>query len=201
MILPCVVTLFVLAMPIVTLLYQHGAFTANDTAATARALQFYLLGTVFAAIDQPLVFAFYARKNTLLPNLVAIVALVIYLVVALSLLPPFGYLGLVLANSAQLAGHALVMLWFTRTRLGGLGGEGVGTTTLKLLAASGVMSVVMFSLPALNVFTGLAQEFLLVLVPALLGGIVYVIVLKLLRVRELDQLAGVFRGRLRRKNV
>jgi putative peptidoglycan lipid II flippase len=117
------VALMVLALPVVTLLYEHGAFTANDTTQTARAIQFYLLGTTFAAIDQPLVFAFYARKNTLLPNLVAVVGLGIYLVVALALIQPLGFVGLVLANSAQLAGHALVMLFFTqrRTRWRGAG--------------------------------------------------------------------------------
>ncbi|MBI4670144.1 MAG: murein biosynthesis integral membrane protein MurJ [Chloroflexi bacterium] len=198
LILPAVVGLFVLATPVVELVFQHGAFTASDTAATARALQFYLFGTAFAAIDQPLVFAFYARKNTLLPNLVAVVALGIYLVVAFALIQPLGYLGLVLANSAQLAGHAVVMLWFTRTRLGGIGGEGVGTTTLKLLLASAAMGAAMFFVPPLDFASGVVLEIGRVLVPALLGGIVYVIVLKVLRVRELDQLVGVLQRRARR---
>jgi putative peptidoglycan lipid II flippase len=197
--LPCVVALFVLATPVVELLYQHGAFTADDTAATARALQFYLLGTVFAAIDQPLVFAFYARKNTLLPNLVAVAALGFYLLVALPLLNAFGYLALVLANSAQLAGHALLMLWFTRTRLGGLGGEGLGSTTLKLLLASALMGAVMLVLPVFALGDGLMQEFLRVALPAALGAAVYVLALKMLRVREADQIFAMVRGRLRRR--
>lgn len=198
--LPCVVALFVLAVPVVELLYQHGAFTPNDTTATAKALQFYLLGTVFAAIDQPLVFAFYARKNTLLPNLVAVAALGFYLLVALPLLNTFGYLALVLANSAQLAGHSLLMLWFTRTRLGGLGGEGLGLTTVKLLLAGALMGAVMFILPAVGFGSGLAQEILQVVVPAAIGAGVYVVTVKLLRVREADQIWAMARGRLRRRN-
>lgn len=69
LILPATIGLFVLARPIVALLFEHGAFTSTDTFWTATALQFYLIGLPFAAIDQPLVFAFYARKNTLAPNL------------------------------------------------------------------------------------------------------------------------------------
>lgn len=197
--LPCVVMLFVLAIPIVQLLYQHGAFTASDTTATARALQVYLLGTAFAAIDQPLVFAFYARKNTLLPNLVAVVALGIYLLVALPLLNTFGYLALVLANSAQLAAHALVMLWLTKTRLGGIHGEGVGATTLKILLASAVMGAVMFVLPALNVGDGIFQQLFYVLVPALVGGVSYLAMLKFLRVREFEQMINLARRRVKRR--
>jgi len=198
--LPCVVALFVLATPTVELLYQHGAFTPQDTAATARALQFYLLGTAFAAIDQPLVFAFYARKNTLLPNLVAVAALGFYLLIALPLLNAFGYLALVLANSAQLAGHALLMLWFTRTRLGGLGGEELGITTLKLLLASAAMSAVMLFLPTIEFGSGLIQEILRVAIPSAVGAGVYLVAVKALRVREADQIFTMARGRLRRKN-
>jgi putative peptidoglycan lipid II flippase len=196
--LPCVVALFVLAVPVVELLYQHGAFTADDTAATARALQFYLFGTVFAAIDQPLVFAFYARKNTLLPNLVAVAALGFYLLVALPLLNTFGYLALVLANSAQLAGHALIMLWFTRTRLGGLGGEGLGRATLKLLLASALMGAAMLLLSAMEFGSGLMQELLRVAIPSAVGAAVYILALKILRVREADQIFTLARQRLRR---
>ncbi len=195
LIVPCVVALFVLALPVVALLYEHGAFTANDTMETSRALQFYLFGTLFAAIDQPLVFAFYARKNTLLPNLVAVVGLGIYLVVAFALIQPLGYLGLVLANSAQLIGHALVMLLLTHTRLGGVGGKGVGTTTLKLVGAGAVMGAAMLFLPTLNVLDGFFGELVRVIFPALLGGIIYVVVLRVLRVRELEQMWGVVRRR------
>lgn len=197
--LPCVVALFVLATPVVELLYQHGAFTANDTAATARALQFYLFGTLFAAVDQPLVFAFYARRNTLLPNLVAVAALGCYLLVALPLLNAFGYLALVLANSAQLAGHALLMLWFTRTRLGGLGGEGLGLTTVKLLAAAVCMGAVVSLVPAIGFGSGLTQEILRVVVPAGIGAAVYIIAVKILGVREADQIWEIARQRLRRR--
>ncbi len=200
LILPCVVALFVLATPIVGLLFEHGAFSANDTLETSRALQLYLLGTTFAAIDQPLVFAFYARKNTLLPNLVAVVALAIYLIVALALIPTFGFLALVLANSAQLAGHALVMLFLTQTRLGGIGGEAMGTMTLKLFGASAAMGAVMFFLPTLHWFGGWIGETIQVILPALVGASVYVLFVKLLRVREADQIAGVVQQRLRRRS-
>lgn len=190
---PCVVALFVLAVPVIDLLFEHGAFLPNDTAETARALQLYLLGTTFAAIDLPLVFAFYARKNTLLPNLVAGVGLVIYLIVAFALLNTMGYLGLVLANSAQLAGHALVMLWLTKIRLGGIGGEGVGATTLKVVAAGAVMGVVMWFVPQVSLAGGIVDEVSHVVLPAAGGGIVYVAMLKFLRVSELEQVIGMLR--------
>lgn len=198
LIVPCVVALFVLARPVVALLYEHGAFTVNDTLETSRALQIYLLGTIFAALDQPLVFAFYARRNTLLPNLVAVIGLGIYLLVALPFLKSLGYLALVLANSAQLSAHALVMFFLVQTRLGGLGGEGLASTTLKVMVAGVIMGAAIFFLPMVNLGEGILSEIIRFFSPAFVGGIAYGIVLKILRVREADQIVGIVRQRVQR---
>jgi putative peptidoglycan lipid II flippase len=138
-IIPATIGLFVLAAPIVALLFQHGNFDAHDTAQTAMALRYYLLGLTFAAIDLPLVFAFYARKDTLTPALVGVLGVVVYLVVALSLIRTLGMIGLILANSAQLTVHALTMLVLLQRRLGGLGGHGIMRLAFKTLLASLVM--------------------------------------------------------------
>ena len=138
-IIPATIGLFVLAAPIVALLFQHGNFDAHDTAQTALALRYYLLGLTFAAIDLPLIFAFYARKDTLTPALVGVLGVVVYLVVALSLIRPLGMIGLILANSTQLTVHALTMLVLLQRRLGGLGGHGIMALAFKTLSASLVM--------------------------------------------------------------
>ena len=67
---PATVGLWVLAAPIVALVFEHGDFNPADTLATAEALRYALLGLLFTAVDQPLIFAFYARKDTLTPALV-----------------------------------------------------------------------------------------------------------------------------------
>lgn len=193
LILPATIGLFILARPIVALLFERGAFTPNDTAMTARALQFYLLGLPFAAIDQPLVFAFYARKNTWLPNLVQFIAVGIYLVVALALLSSLGFISLVIANSAMLTGHALIMLWLTRTRLGGFGQSEMLATTIKIIIASMAMSA------AVLVIEGLMDSILLqVVLSATMGGAIYLAMLWLLRVREAERVWQRVLARIRR---
>jgi putative peptidoglycan lipid II flippase len=185
LILPATAGLFVLARPIVALLFEHGAFTAADTFWTATALQYYLIGLPFAAIDQPLVFACYARKNTLAPNLVAFAGVAIYLIVALALIQTFGMLGLVIANSAQLTGHALLMLWLTQTWLGGIGRQGVFTLTAKTLIASVAMALVAFAIIG-AIESTVGSNLLKVVVPTAAAGVVYIALLRVLRVREAD---------------
>jgi len=197
LILPATIGLFVLARPIVALLFEHGAFTATDTYWTATALQFYLMGLPFAAIDQPLVFAFYARKHTLLPNLVAFVGVAIYLVVALALtlVVPLGMIGLVIANSAMLTGHALIMLWLTQTRLGGFGRQGVMALTAKVAVASAALGAVAFVLLSMMENTARVWQ---VVVPTVAAGAVYVALLWLLRVREAERVWQMVLARVRR---
>jgi putative peptidoglycan lipid II flippase len=141
---PAAVGLFVLAQPIVALVFQHGEFTPEDTAATAQVLRYYLFGLTFAAIDQPLVFAFYARKDTRTPALVGLVCIGIYLAAALAptLFRPLHVSDLALANSIQWISHALIMLWLLRRRLGGLGNYGIRTLIFKALSAALVMGAV-----------------------------------------------------------
>ncbi|MBI5653309.1 MAG: murein biosynthesis integral membrane protein MurJ [Chloroflexi bacterium] len=195
LILPATVGLFILARPIVALLFEHGAFTAHDTVQTARALQFYLVGLPFAAIDQPLVFAFYARKNTLTPNLVAIAGVAIYLAFAFALVDSQGMIGLVIANSAMLTAHALLMVWLTHTRLGGLGAQGVIALTLKVAIASLAMGALAFAL--LNALAD-AADWIVVITTTPIAGAVYIALLRVLRVREAERVWEIARARLTR---
>lgn len=187
-IIPATVGLFVLATPIVALLYQHGDFDARDTVQTAMALRYYLLGLTFAAIDLPLVFAFYARKDTLTPALVGVLGVMVYLIVALSLIRPLGMIGLILANSTQLTVHALTMIVLLQRRMGGLGGHGIMPLALKTILASlamgGMMYLVLSGLQLVLDANDLMGKLVIVSGAGGVGLATYLGLLVLLRVEE-----------------
>ena len=196
LILPAVVGLFTLAEPVVALVFQHGDFTSFDTSQTTLALRLYLLGTTFAALDLPLVFASYARQNTLTPALVGIGGVGLYLFAALipTTFRPLRMSDLVLANSVQLTGHALVMLWLVH-RFGSLRGRGLGRTGLRaLLAASlmaGAISLGKQYLAGLIPVDGTLNWLLLICLAGGFGLVVYLVALAWLRVEEVNALAGL----------
>lgn len=140
---PATVGLWVLSTPLISLLFEHGDFTSVDTLATVAALRFHLLGLVFAAVDQPLIFAFYARQDTWTPALVGVATVLFYAVAALA--PAlFGQLtlnGLILANSLKWAAHAFLMLHLLGRRMGGLIGRGLWRTLFTALPLSAVMGL------------------------------------------------------------
>jgi putative peptidoglycan lipid II flippase len=65
--LPATLGLLVLSEPIVRMLFEHGAFTAGDTASTARALMWLSLGLPAHMLFKALAPAFFARENTTTP--------------------------------------------------------------------------------------------------------------------------------------
>lgn len=140
LILPAAAGLWVLGVPLIDLIFEHGAFTPFDTQMTAAALSLYLLGLPFAAIDHPLIFAFYAQKDTRTPVLVGIFAVGVYLIVALLTIGSMGFLGLVLANSVQWLSHVAAMLFLVQRRMGAIRGQGLEAAALKTLVAAGAMA-------------------------------------------------------------
>ncbi len=111
--LPAAVGLFILAEPVIRLIYEHGRFTPQDTVATARALRVYSVGLVFAALDWPLNYGYYARQNSVTPTLVGLAAVGVYVVVALNLMTSLGMVGLVWGDTSKHFSHALIMLLLT----------------------------------------------------------------------------------------
>ena len=118
MIVPLLVGLGFLAEPTVRILFERGQFTAADTTQVVSALQVYLVGALFASIDFPLIYAFYARNDTLLPALVGVLSVLVYAVFALALIEGLGFLGLVWADTAKQGAHAVVMLGLLYWKLG-----------------------------------------------------------------------------------
>ncbi|MBN1312255.1 MAG: murein biosynthesis integral membrane protein MurJ [Anaerolineae bacterium] len=192
LIIPATVGLFILAHPTVALVLGHGDFLARDTAITSQALQLYLLGLPFAAVDLLLVFSFYARQDTLTPSLIGIGTIVLNLATALLLMPTIGLFSLMIADSVKQLAHALVSWVILRRRLGNLAEHGVFGTLGKTLLASAVMGVVTYGMlrGIQTVLPGdsLIAEGLVVGIPALLGAVVYLGLVTHLRVEEINLL-------------
>jgi len=170
LILPATTGLFALAPFIVRLLFEHGRFTALDTATTALVLRVYLIGMPFAAADQMLVFASYARKDTWRPALVGFISIIIYSLTALILLRPLGLLSLMVADAVKHVVHTMIMLWILRRQLGGLAGNPVLRSSAKSLLAAVLTGLAAFGAARL-VDDLAAAPVVAQLAPVVVGGL------------------------------
>lgn len=196
---PAVVGMAVLARPIVRLIFEHGQTGPEASKLIVAALLLYLPGHLLAGYDQVLIFAFYARKNTLLPVIVGVIASLGYLLVAFSLFDRYQMRGLVVANTAQFALHTALMLWFGRGLLDG-GFHQVGSTMARAGIASLAMGAVAWLVwRMVDGFFGRSgfAELVDVAVPVAAGLVTYAIAARLLGIDQLSELLVTFRRRFR----
>jgi putative peptidoglycan lipid II flippase len=199
--LPATVGLILLREPLVALLFQRGAFGAEDTQLVAWALLWYAAGLVGHSVVEIASRAFYALHDTRTPVIVGVGAMGLNVVLSLTLpalfiargWQPHG--GLALSNSFATFLEMLVLLYIMRRRLGGLEERqvlaGLGQAAIASLAmgvAIWIWVERMGSIPLWLLAGGAIA----------LGLLVYAIAALLLRVPELQAVFGAIRRRLHR---
>ncbi len=97
--LPAAAGLIGLASPLISLLFERGAFSAEAVTATSYALIAYSVGLPFIALSRPLVAGFYALEDTKTPVKIAVVCLVANVGLGLLLMQSMAHVGLALAVS------------------------------------------------------------------------------------------------------
>jgi putative peptidoglycan lipid II flippase len=139
---PAALGLIALATPIVGLLFEHGSFTPQATAATAAALAFYAPGLVGYSALKLAAPAFYSLHDSRTPVVVGGASVAFNLAINLILVRTLGFRGLALGTTVSAIFNGATLLWLLRRRLGGVDGRRVGLTFVKVLAAAVFMAVV-----------------------------------------------------------
>ena len=94
LIMPCMVGLFVLAEPIIRILFEHGAWTAESTHAVALAIKIQCLVLPAMLISQIYSKTLYASQDVNTPVRTSIISLGVATVIYLALFPVMGYLSI-----------------------------------------------------------------------------------------------------------
>lgn len=97
--LPAAVLLIVLAEPVVTFLFRHGKFMANDAAQTAYAVIAYSIGLPCYVMTKALMPNFFARGDTATPVKYSFWVFVTNFVFNITLMRYFGHVGIAMATT------------------------------------------------------------------------------------------------------
>ncbi|MDB5380888.1 MAG: mviN, partial [Rhodospirillales bacterium] len=97
--LPCAMGLAVAAGPIVTALFQRGAFGAEAASATAAAVLAYACGLPAFVLIKILAPAFFARGDTRTPVRIGVATVALNIALNLALMGPFQHVGVAMANT------------------------------------------------------------------------------------------------------
>lgn len=104
---PSAVALVVIPMPLISVLFERGAFGPDDSAATAVALAIYGLGLPAFVLQKVLQPLYFAREDTRTPFRFAVVAMVVNALVAVGLALVLGFAGAAIGTTVA----AWVMVW------------------------------------------------------------------------------------------
>ena len=96
---PAAVALVVIPVPLISVLFERGAFTSDDTVSTALALSVYGIGLPAFVLQKVLQPLYFAREDTRTPFRFALVAMVVNAVVAIGLAFAIGFLAAAIATT------------------------------------------------------------------------------------------------------
>lgn len=115
--LPAATGLFVIAQPVITTLFQHGEFTPEDAAMTARVLTAYAVGMPAYIFVKVYSTAFWARQDTKSPMWASIIATLFNIVLSITLVTQteMGVAGIAFATA--LAGWLQIIILSRGLRL------------------------------------------------------------------------------------
>ena len=193
---PATVALIVSALPIVHGVFEHGAFTKEDTLGTAAVLMAFSAGVPAYVLIKVLTPGFYARSDTKTPLRLALWSMLVNLIGNLVLIWPLAHIGVGVATAIS-AWVNVALLWFTLRKRGHIQVDNrLRRKAWRIVLAAAFMGIALWfgnELIEGNLGTGLWRRVAVLSVLVSAGGAVYALAIFLLgayRLSELKTLLG-----------
>ena len=193
---PGAMGLLVLRVPVVTLLFQRGAFDSKATIMTADALRYFTLALVGLCLHLPLTRGFFALGDLKTPFWAALLSIGMKAVLSSLFIGPLQHSGLALATSLTIFLNAIALAGILQYRVPGLFDRAFMQFVGVTLFLTGVMGSVVFGVDGLlalycgDAWWGLALR---VGLDIAVGALVFVIGGVILRLDEVQLLGREIR--------
>ena len=183
--LPASAGLMLIAHPIATLFFQYGKFDADDARLTGDMIVAYGSGVWAYCGLLILQRGFYAIGDRMTPMYLGLIAMIVNIVMDLTLIWPLGGRGLALSTALIAAMQCITTAALLQRQIGTLRWREIGLTTLKTLAATGIMAIVCEAMFVLLEYQGVAYGRLVRLgLPLSAAVIAFLAASRLLRLSE-----------------
>lgn len=177
---PSAVGLMALSERLISLVYQHGAFTYEDTIKTSAVLFYYSIGLPFYSIMAVLSRVCHAKKDMRTPFIATVISFIVNSVLDFVLGLTMNIIGIALATSlAGLCGMIYLAFRIKPT----IDWKHIA----KILVASSAMGIIIM------IISLFGSSHMLTLLLVLLGMVIYVIFCKLLNLPELNEFFRLIR--------
>lgn len=209
---PSSVGLAVLGIPIISVIYEHGRFHAEDTYNTSMALAGYALGLAsYSAIKVlvPVLYSLGRARSTIWSSGVGVI---LNVGLGLLLVGPFGFVGLAFATSVAAILNFFILLWLVRAPLKQIDFKDLGKCFGLTLVASLFMAIIVyipqryvgilpfFPIPLTGFWAGATflQHLSFLAIALVAAMVVYCLIGRILGLREVEQIQELIWKRLKR---
>ncbi len=199
---PATAGLIILSQPIIRLIFQHGAFTAGDTLATANALCLYAIGLFAYSANKVLVPAFYALDKTKYPVIASFLAIIFNIVIIKFTIDTYQHRAIALSTSCTMLINFVFLMIVLYRSLNGYSISYLAKGCVKIGVATLSFSVPLLLSRSLLVtwFAGtIAQQAAVLFLVILFAASIYVMILDKLGLAELNILTEKVKSRFKRK--
>ncbi|MDD5101760.1 MAG: murein biosynthesis integral membrane protein MurJ [Endomicrobiaceae bacterium] len=182
--LPATVGLMVIGLPVIQVLFERGKFDNFASLLTNQALFYYVLGLPAYAISKVLANTFFSFQDTKTPVKIAFVVMFIHVILCVILMRTHGVGGLAFATAICAYINVLMLSHKLRVRIGKMGIKKIIASSIKGLIAASIMGLISYEIIKLQ----FATLFISLIISIIAGIISFVVIAKLLKSPEIEQL-------------
>jgi putative peptidoglycan lipid II flippase len=196
--LPAAAAVLVLSEPMIRLIYQRGEFDASQTDLVSTALFWFAFSLPANGLFLLLTRTFFSIQRPWIPTAISGANLAVTALAALALYGPFGVGGIVASTAIATTISVIVQCVVLRRELGGLELGRFVDSTLRIAAGSAALAGVSWAVWDLldsELGRSLGAQALSLSAGLLAGAAVYVGIVRVLRVPELEQILRLLRRR------
>lgn len=195
-IVPVSIGAFVLAEPIVQVLFERGEFTHSNTIVTGQVLAGYAVGMLATGVRDVLVRVFYSLKDTKTPMINSMLCVGFNILFNIILIKHLGAAGLALGSSLSAAVAAVFLTVNLRKKIGRFNGKIMLSTFIKTMVAGLLMALTVIY--SYNLILELNQKVAL-FSSICIGALVYGTMVFVLKVDACEYVLDIVKRKINKK--
>lgn len=196
---PAMIALMALNLPIISVLFQRGAFDAKAATLTGQALFCYALGLWAVSILRVFISSFFALQDSKWPLKAAFVALIVNVVASVVLMNPLKHNGIALGLSISASVHVVVLAYVLKRKIGPYLDQAFFMSILKILISTFVMLTAIllidFVMPW-NTYAGFQSRLIYLLTAIVVGAGTFFVSAYLLKSPEIHAFVNILKKKL-----
>ena len=198
---PSAVGLMILRQPIITLLFQRGAFDAAATLNTSSALFWYSLGLLPYAVILVMMKVYYAFEDNKLPLYAGMIGILVNVVISFLTVRWMGSDGLALATSLASTANMLVFFIALKKHMSHFRYRPLLQSFGKILFSSLLMAAAVSVVEWCLRLLGMESNFIIVALGIISGVAVYLLAASVMKLREFDDMKEILLRKIKRNSA